>query len=52
LVDHVPFGQWKTMTFVSALRHDGMVAPMLIESAVKNAEFPDFSMRKVANCGT
>jgi transposase len=30
LVDHVPFGHWETMTFVSALRHDGMVAPMLI----------------------
>jgi transposase len=31
LVDHEPFGQWKTLTFVSALRHDGMVAPMLID---------------------
>jgi transposase len=30
LVDHVPLGQWETLTFVSALRHDGMVAPMLI----------------------
>jgi hypothetical protein len=27
LVDHVPFGHWETMTFVSSLRHDGMVAP-------------------------
>ena len=26
LVDHVPFGDWETMTFVSALRHDRMVA--------------------------
>src|SRR3974377_1324546 len=33
LVDHVPFGHWETMTFVSALRHDGMVAPMLINGA-------------------
>jgi transposase len=39
LVDHVPLGQWKTMTFVSALRHDGMVAPMLIEGPMNGALF-------------
>jgi len=39
LVDHVPFGQWKTMTFVSALRHDGMVAPMLIEGPMNGELF-------------
>jgi transposase len=39
LVDHVPFGHWETMTFVSALRHDGMVAPMLIEGAMNGELF-------------
>jgi transposase len=39
LVDHVPFGQWKTMTFVSALRHDGMVAPMLVDGAMDGELF-------------
>ena len=39
LVDHVPFGQWKTMTFVSALRHDAMVAPMLIEGPMTGELF-------------
>jgi transposase len=39
LVDHVPFGHWKTMTFVSALRHDGMVAPMLIEGPMNGELF-------------
>jgi transposase len=39
LVDHVPFGQWKTMTFVSALRHDGMVAPMLINGPMDGELF-------------
>jgi hypothetical protein len=39
LVDHVPFGQWETMTFVSALRHDGMVAPMLIEGPMNGELF-------------
>jgi transposase len=39
LVEHVPFGQWETMTFVSALRHDGMVAPMLIEGPMNGELF-------------
>jgi transposase len=39
LVDHVPFGHWETMTFVSALRRDGMVAPMLIEGPMNGELF-------------
>jgi transposase len=39
LVDDVPFGQWETLTFVSALRHDGMVAPMLIEGPMNGELF-------------
>lgn len=39
LVDHVPFGHWETMTFVSALRHDGMVAPMLIQGPMNGELF-------------
>jgi transposase len=39
LVDHVPFGHWETMTFVSALRHDGMVASMLIEGPMNGELF-------------
>jgi len=29
LVGRVPQGHWKTITFVAALRHDKMVAPMV-----------------------
>jgi len=39
LVEHVPFGRWETMTFVSALRHNGMVAPMLIEGPMNGELF-------------
>lgn len=39
LVDHVPFGHWETLTFVSALRRDGMVAPMLIEGPMNGELF-------------
>jgi len=37
LVDRVPLQHWTTITFVAALRHDKMVAPMVIEGAM-NAE--------------
>jgi transposase len=39
LVDHVPFGKWETLTFISALRHDGMVAPMVIDGAMDGELF-------------
>src|SRR5207302_5144190 len=31
LVDRVPHGHWKTITFVAALRHDKMAAPMVVD---------------------
>ena len=37
LIDRVPMAHWTTITFVAALRHDEMVAPMVIEGAI-NAE--------------
>ncbi len=37
LVDHVPFGHWRTQTFVAALRHDRLDAPWVIDGAM-NAE--------------
>ena len=37
LIGHVPYGEWKTITFVAALRHNAMVAPMMVEGSM-NAE--------------
>ena len=37
LVDHAPFGHWRTQTFVAALRHDRLDAPWVIDGAT-NAE--------------
>ena len=31
LVDRTPHGHWKTTTFVSALRHDRLTAPMVVD---------------------
>jgi transposase len=39
LIGHVPLGEWKTITFVGALRHDKMTAPMVIEGAMNGETF-------------
>ena len=40
LVDHTPFGHWRTQTFIGALRHDRLDAPWVIDGAM-NAEMFD-----------
>ena len=35
LVDHAPFGHWRTQTFIGALRHDRLDAPWVIDGAMK-----------------
>src|SRR5439155_17408817 len=39
LISHVPHGHWKTITFVAALRHNRMVAPMVIDGPINGATF-------------
>src|SRR6266699_3274356 len=39
LVDRVPHGHWKTITFVAALRHDKMVAPMVVDGSMTGEMF-------------
>jgi transposase len=39
VIGRVPFGAWKTVTFVAALRHDGMTAPMMITGAMNGEAF-------------
>lgn len=39
LRDQVPFGRWKTMTFLAALRHDRITAPCLIDGPINGARF-------------
>ena len=35
----VPYGHWKTMTFVGALRCDGITAPMVLDGPMNAASF-------------
>jgi transposase len=39
LVGRAPHGHWKTTTFVSALRHDQLTAPMVVDGAMNSAVF-------------
>lgn len=39
LIDYSPHGHWKTTTFVSALRHDRLTAPMVVDGAMSTSIF-------------
>ena len=39
VINDVPHGHWKTTTFVAALRHDGLTAPMVIDGAINGELF-------------
>jgi len=39
LVGHVPLGTWKTITFVAALRHNKMTAPMVVDGPITGEMF-------------
>jgi transposase len=39
LIGKIPHGHWKTMTFVAGLRHDGIVAPFVIDKPMNGDIF-------------
>jgi len=39
VVDTVPYGHWKTTTFIAALRCDGLTAPMVVDGAINGELF-------------
>jgi transposase len=39
VIDHVPHGHWKTTTFLAALRHHGLTAPMVADGAINGELF-------------
>ena len=42
VIGRVPWGHWKTMTFVAGLRRDGMTAPFVIDCAMNGAIFVEY----------
>jgi transposase len=39
LVDKVPHGHWKTLTFIAALKHDGIAAPCVLDGPINGTSF-------------
>jgi transposase len=39
LLAKVPHGHWKTLTFIAGLRHDGIVAPCVIDGPINGTSF-------------
>lgn len=39
LLAKTPYGHWKVTTFVAALRHDGLTAPMVLDGAIDGRTF-------------
>ena len=39
LIGKAPFGHWNTMTFIAALRHDGVTAPWVIDGPINGGIF-------------
>lgn len=35
LVAHAPFGKWRTLTFLAALRHDWIDAPCVLDGSMQ-----------------
>jgi hypothetical protein len=48
LVDHAPFGRWRTQTFIAALRHDRIDAPWVIDGAMNRATFDRYVETQLA----
>jgi len=48
LIAKVPHGHWKTTTFIAALRHDGLTAPVVIDGAVNGELFLAYIRQQLA----
>ena len=45
VIGRVPWGHWKTVTFVAGLRQDGITAPFVIDRAMTGAIFVEYIRR-------
>jgi hypothetical protein len=48
LVDHAPFGHWRTQTFIGALRHERLDAPWVIDGAMNGEMFDRYIETQLA----
>ena len=45
LIDHVPHGHWKTITFIAGLRRRAMVAPFVLDGPMNTTSFITYLKR-------
>lgn len=48
LVAKVPYGHWKTTTFIAALRHDRLTAPTVVDGAMDGPTFLAYVRQQLA----
>ena len=48
LIGAVPHGHWKTTTFVAALRHDGLTAPVVVDGTMDGRTFLAYVRQQLA----
>lgn len=48
LIAKLPYGHWKTTTFVAALRIDGLSAPTVVDGAMKGSTFLAYVRQQLA----
>jgi transposase len=41
----VPYGRWRTTTFIAGLRHNGIIAPFVIDGPIDGASFLDYVVK-------
>jgi transposase len=41
----VPYGRWRMTTFIAGLRHDGIIAPFVINEPIDGASFLDYVVK-------
>ena len=44
----MPYGYWKTQTFIAELRHDGITAPWVLNGAMNRAAFDAYIKKELA----
>lgn len=48
VVGHVPHGHWKTVTFLAALRHNGLTAPLVVDGPINGDVFLAYVQQHLA----
>lgn len=48
LIDNTPHGHWKTTTFLAALRHDSLIAPLVVDGAINGEIFTAWLKQELA----